>query len=111
MGMGQVSVAAATAVLGYDLARDQVWKTSGVDRVLTGIACAGSAAAADTKFDVMIDTVKIGEVYNTATGFPTQDHYFEFDNYIPAGSGISLIVTDAASTNPINVILQWDEMD
>lgn len=99
--MGQVSVAAATAVLGYDLARDQIWKTSGVDRILTGIAMCGSAAAADTKVDIMIDTVKVGEVYNSATGMPNQDSYFEFDNYIPSGSSIALIVTDAPANNQL----------
>lgn len=110
MGMGQTSVAAATAALGYDLTTGQIWATSSNDRALTGFAMAGSAAAGDTKVDVYVDQVKIGEFYNTATGFPTKDHFYPLDAGVPAGSKISVIVSDAASTNPINIVVQWDEL-
>ena len=110
MGMGQASVAAATAALGYDLTTGQIWAVSSSDRALTGFAITGSAAAGDTKVDVYIDQVKIGEFYNTTTGFPTRDHFYGLDNYCPAGSKISVIVTDAAATNPINIVLTWDEL-
>ena len=110
MGIGQASVAAATAALGYDLTTGQIWATSSSDRALTGFAITGSAAAGDTKVDVYIDQVKIGEFFNTTTGYPTKDHYYTLDNYCPQGSKISVIVTDAASTNPINIVVTWDEI-
>lgn len=110
MGIGQTSVAAATAALGYDLTTGQIWATSSSERGLTGFAICGSAAAGDTKVDVYVDQIKIGEFYNTTTGFPTKDHFYPLDNYVPAGSKISVIVTDAASTNPVNIIVQWDEL-
>ena len=111
MGMGQVSVAAATAALGYDLTTGQIWATSSDDRIITGFAITGSAAAGDTKVDVFIDQVKILEAYNTTTGFPTRDHFYALDAFCPAGSKISVIVTDAASTNPVNVVVAWEDYD
>jgi hypothetical protein len=110
MGMGQVSVAAATAVLGYDLTQGTLWAVQGSNRVITGIACCGSAAAGDAKFDLYVDQVKIGEFYNTTTGFPTKDHMYNLNNFVPAGSKISMIVTDAAGTNPLNVVIQWADV-
>lgn len=112
MGVGQNSVAAATAVLGYDLTTNQIWKTSSLDRALTGIALKGSAAANDTKVDVYVDSVKVGEFYNTSTGFPNMDDVIPMDmNFVPAGANLSIIVTDAPSTNPINVIVTWEEVE
>ena len=111
MGMGQTSVAAATAALGYDLTTGQIWATSSNDRALTGFAITGSAAAGDTKVDVFVDQVKILEAFNTTTGFPTRDHFYALDAYCPAGSKISVIVTDAAATNPINIVVTWDDME
>lgn len=110
MGMGQASIAAATAVLGYDLTTGQIWATSSADRALTGFAITGSAAGGDTKVDVFIDQVKIGEFFNTTTGYPTRDHFYALDNFVPAGSKISIIVTDAAASNPVNIVMTWDEM-
>lgn len=110
MGMGQVSVAAATAVLGYDCTAGTLWAVQGNNRVITGIAVTGSAAAGDAKVDLFVDQVKIGEFYNTTTGFPTKDHFYSLNNFVPAGSKISLIVTDAAGTNPLNIVLQWGDL-
>lgn len=111
MGMGQVSVAAATAALGYDLTTGQVWATSSSDRALTGFAMCGSAAAGDTKVSLYVDQVLVGEFFNTTTGYPTRDHFYSIDAYVPAGSKISCIVTDAAATNPVNVVIQWDDLE
>lgn len=109
MGVGQFSVAAATAVLGYDLSTSQLWKSSSDERFLTGFALKGSAAANDTKVSLYVDTVKVGEFYNTNTGFPDMDDVIPLDSiYVPAGANISIIVDDAASTNPINGILTWE---
>lgn len=110
MGMGQNSVAAATAVVGYDLALNQTWKVAGVDRALSGFAICGSAAALDTLVEILIDNVSIGQFYNTATGACTQDHFYLLDNYVPAGSNITIVVRDAPGTNPINIVVTWDEM-
>jgi hypothetical protein len=111
MGIGQFSVAAATAVLGYDLSTNQIWQTSSKPRALMGFALKGSAAAVDTKVDLYVDTTKIGEFYNTNTGFPNMDDVIPLDgNYIPPGAQIHIYVTDAAATNPINGIVVFQEL-
>lgn len=110
MGTGVSSTAAATAVLGYDLATGTIWQQQSKNRFLTGMALKGSAAAADTKVDLFIDTVKIGEFFNTNTGYPNMDDVVPLDgNYCPPGSQIHIYVTDAPATNPIFVLLTWRE--
>lgn len=108
MGVGQFSVAAATAVVGYDLAKDQIWQRSAIARALMGFGLKGSAAANDSKVSLYIDTVKIAEFYNTDTGFPNMDNVIPLDgNYVPPGCDIHIYVDDAPATNPINGIIVW----
>jgi hypothetical protein len=107
--LGQVSIAAATAVIGYDLARDTTWSQSSTPRILRGIALAGSAAAGDTKVEVFRGSVKVAEAYNSATGFPTRDHLFPVGAPIPPNEEVAVIVDDAPATNPINLIMEFQE--
>lgn len=108
---GQFSVAAATAVVGYDLATGTNWQRSAKDRALNGFALAGSAAAGDTKVDLLIDTVKVGEFYNTVLAMPTGDHLYPLGVYVPAGCDIHIYVTDAPATNPINGMLAFEDLE
>lgn len=111
MGVGQASVAAATAIVNYDLASGTAWQNQSKDRALTGFGLMGSAAAGDTKVDLFIDTVKVGEYYNINTGFPNNDSLIELDMlYVPAGAQIHVLVTDAPATNPINVMITWEDV-
>lgn len=102
----QVSIAAATAVVGYDLFQNTFWKTSGRRRLIRGLACRGSAAAGDTQIDIMVGEVTVSTLYNTTTGFPNMDDVFPAGNIpLPAGTPVSAIVRDAPATNPINVLI------
>ena len=85
MGVGEISIAAATAVVGYDLCSTARWQQMGVPRALTGIGLAGSAAALDTEIALSIDDVYIGSFLNTATGAVLLDaHLRPLDgNYVP----------------------------
>lgn len=104
--IGQVSVASATAVAGYDIFRDQTWRVSARTRKLRGIAVAGSTAAGDCSFDLYVDQYHIGRCYNLATGWPTRDHLIPLKgNLVPPGATISAIMLTAPTANPINVIL------
>ena len=103
--IGEFSIAAAVAVVGYDLARDTTWQAAQRPRFLRGAALAGSAAALDTIVDIFVDSVKVGELYNSATGAPTRDHLFPVGANVPSGANIKLIDRDAPGTNPINGIL------
>lgn len=110
MGVGQASVAAATAVLGYDLSQNTIWQQQAKNRFLTGFALKGSAASNDTKVSLFVDTVKVGEFFNGNTGFPNMDDVIPLDgNFVPAGAQLHIYVDDAPATNPINLIITWRE--
>lgn len=101
----EVSIAAATAVLGYDLAQNQPWKTAGRPRRLRGMALTGSAAAGDAAVRVLVGMAEVARKYNTTTGFPTRDHLVPVDALVPGGVPITVEVIDAPLTNPLNLLL------
>lgn len=105
MAVFEDSIAAATAVVGYDLLSNLPYaRVSGGDRVLSAAGLAGSAAALDTRVGVFIGGVKIGQLFNVSTGHVNNDRDLnDFgDAFIPAGESLSLLVEDAPATNPIN---------
>jgi len=107
MALSIVSVAAATAVVGYDLLTNRPdISSSGVRRVLRALALTGSAAAGDTAVDVKVGNRTVASLFNSATGFPTNDaSKFPTSYAVPPGSAVSVIVTDAPATNPINLLV------
>jgi lipid-binding SYLF domain-containing protein len=108
--IGYASVAAATAVVGYDLARDTVWQQSTKARAVAGLALKGSAAALDTEVDIYVDNVRVGNLFNSGTGAPNRDDLFRSGAYVPAGSEVHLLIKDAPATNPINVLVEFVDM-
>ena len=114
MGVGQVSVAAASATVGIDLLTfgtgPRFARMAGVDRIITGVGCCGSAAALDTEIHLFVEDVFAGNFYNITTGAPTTDHILPTKIAVPAGAQIRCVVNDAAATNPINITLKWDEL-
>jgi len=103
-----VSIAAAVAIVGADLFVGERWKEQPNDRVLTGLALRGSAAAGDTVVDLMVDETRVAQLVNNATGFPDNDDMVEVSVIIPANAELSAIITDAAATNPINLRVDLD---
>lgn len=100
--LGQFSVAAATAVVGYNLATGQTWRSAPYNRRLAGMGLAGSAAALDTHVRIMVGQEEVGDMFNASTGAVTRDDMFGVGALIPAGTEIMVIVDDAAASNPIN---------
>lgn len=107
--LGQVSIAAATAILGYDLCQNTPWQTSPRARRIVGIALTGSAAALDTHVKILVGTDQVGDAYNAATGAPTKDHMFRIGALVPAGESVHAFVDDAPATNPINLVVDFLE--
>ena len=105
MAVYEVSVAAATAVLNYDMFSYASWKTSNRPRVIRQIAVCGSAAAGDSRISLKVGQVEVADKYNTTTGFPTRDHLVGGGASVPAGAPISAVVTDAAASNPLNILI------
>jgi len=105
MAVYEVSVAAATAVLNYDMFQNTSWKTSNRPRVIRSIAVNGSAAAGDARVSLRVGQVEVADKYNSATGFPNRDDQVAVGATVPAGAPISCIVTDAPGSNPLNVLI------
>jgi hypothetical protein len=105
------SIAAAVALVGADLFTGEVWARSPVNRVLTGSALRGSAAAGDTEVELMIDEVRVSSFFNTTTGFPNMDDLVPLESlFIPAGALLRSLVRDAATTNPINHMVSLENV-
>lgn len=100
----QQSVLSATAVVGYDLLRDDAMNVSSSPRVIQASAMVGSAAINDTAVDLFVGNVKVATLYNTRAGVvaPLREDVVPLGNIlVKPGDKISAIVTDAAATNPI----------
>lgn len=99
------SIAAATAVVGYDLLTDNRQQVLPYPRVILGLKLTGSAAAGDTKVELWVGERRIGEYFNTNTGYGNADDIQPVNTPVPPGTPIHLIVVDAPNTNPINFVL------
>lgn len=107
--LGQVSIAAASAVVGYDLASGTTWQNSTHPRQMVAVGLTGSAAALDTLVEVFVGDRRVGEIYNSATGAPARDNMFRMGVDVPAGEDVHLFVRDAPATNPINAAIDFAE--
>jgi len=107
MALSIIPVAAATAVVGYDLLTNRPdIANSATARILRALALTGSAAAGDCAADIKVGNRTVATLYNTATGFPTNDaSKFPTSYNVPAGSPVSVIITDAPATNSINLLI------
>jgi len=107
MALSVVSVAAATAVVGYDLLTNRPdISVSSVARTLRAVGLTGSAAAGDAAVDIKVSSRTVATLFNSALGFPTADAAkFETSYAVPAGAPVSVIVTDAPATNPLNLLV------
>jgi len=102
-----VGVAAATAVVGYDLLQDQVWNRSPVNRVLQGIALTGSAVVGDSEVEVFVDEVRIGSYFNNKLLVANIDDLLPTGNLgVPAGALLRAIVRDAPATSILYTMVQ-----
>ncbi len=113
MATYEVSIPAATAVVGYDLLTDLPYvRVSGGNRILRRAALAGSAAAGDSRVGLAVGGVPVGRMYNVGTGFPNSDRDMRSmgDAFIPAGEALSALVEDAPATNPLNLLVEVEEL-
>jgi len=109
MSTVETSIAAATAVVGFNLLSNSPHRQSSRARRLRSIGLAGSAAAGDTEVSVLVNATEVARKFNTATGFPTRDHLSSVMRQIPANAEVAVIVIDAPATNPINLLLEFDD--
>ena len=113
MATFETSVAAATAVVGYDLLTDLPYvRQTGGNRVLRRAGLAGSAAAGDSRVGIQVGGVPVGRLFNVNTGFVNSDRDMRSmgDAFIPAGEALSALVEDAPTTNPLNLLVEVEEL-
>jgi hypothetical protein len=110
MALLQESVAAATAVVGYDVLRDNLLAVAQYSRRLVAGGLAGSAAALDTIVDLYVGAVFVARMYNSATGAVLVDaHMYTMRNItVPAGVRLQAKVVDAPASNVLNMSLETD---
>ena len=101
----QVSIAAATAVVNYDILSTAIFRTDGRPRRIVAAGLAGSAAALDTIVRLMVGSNQVATMYNTSTGAPNRDDMFRVGEAVPSNTPIHAYIVDAPSTNPINMAL------
>jgi hypothetical protein len=106
------SVAAGTAVVGYNILNNERWNRSPVHRILSACGLAGSAAILDTQGDLYIDEVRVSSFFNTALGAPQVNRDMQplASLLVPAGAELQFIVTDAPATSPINITLSLQDI-
>lgn len=103
----QVSIAAAIAILGYDLLTGEPGRSSSRPRTLVAAGLTGSAAALDSKISLKVGSLEVGRMFNSNTGAPNKDAMFRVGVLVPAGEEVHGEVTDAPVTNPLNLALDF----
>jgi len=107
MSLTTLGTAAATAVLGYNLLQNRPdVQSSGRNRTLRGLALTGSAVIGDCSVEVKVEDRVVATVFNSALLTPQMDRdLMKLSVYVPAGSAVSVIVTDAPATSILYVML------
>lgn len=106
--LAEQSVAAATAVVGYDLLTNDPLRQSEATRRIRKAGLAGSAAALDTKVELKVGNTTVATLFNVSTGAVLTDaHMRGVGARVPAGVEVRAVVTDAPATNPINIVVEF----
>lgn len=103
-------IAAATAVVGYDLLTGQRDARTPYARKLDGLAYVGSANVGDTVVEIFVQGQSVGKYANSSTGVGVdkQKDVMPLNIRVPANALIEAKVTDAASTNAVVLQLEFD---
>ena len=102
--LNYASVAAATAVVGYDVLQGVKWRRENFGRVLTGIGVAGSAAIGDCDGELFVNGINMGEFKNLVLAWPSKDYILPTQIPVPANALLEFKMTTAPTTNPINIL-------
>lgn len=104
------SVAAASAPVGTDLCASQAMQQAAWPRRIRGVGLTGSAAAGDTICRLAVGTLEVGNIYNQTTGFPAANAaMFMIGAYVPPNQEVHVFVVDAPGTNPINLVIDFED--
>ena len=109
MGNISESVAAATAIVGYDLMTGSRHQQKEQNRSIQVLKLTGSAAKGDTEIELFIGDDLVGNFFNTTEGAGVwgvrEDEVVLGGVMVYPGEQIHAYVVDAPTTNPINLTL------
>lgn len=109
MGNIEESVAAASAIVGYDLMKDSRHQQKETTRVISTLKLTGSAAKGDTEIELFIGDDLVGNFHNTTEGagvWGLKEDQVDLGGVIVyPGEQIHAYVKDAPTTNAINLSL------
>jgi len=99
------AVAAATAVVGYDLLKDVPENRLPYARIIDGFAYVGANAAAESTVEIWINGVKKGTYANSSTGLVIDQNkdLMGMNLYIAANEQLQAIVKTAPTVSPVVV--------
>lgn len=106
----QVTVAAATAVLNYDLLMGEKFAQASYARKLVEFAIVGSAAIGDCGVEIWAGEARKGQFYNSSAGanLIPKDYDRKYPNaFIPANAQVMVKVIDAPASNPVVIELTF----
>jgi len=96
----QVGVAAATAIVGFDMFTGEPWARTPQRRVINEIGVTGSAVVGDSEVELFVDEVRIGNFFNSALLVPQFDSMIALGRLlVPGGSLLRCLVRDAPATS------------
>lgn len=107
MALTTIGIAAATAVLGYNMLQNRPdVQSAGRMRTLRGFALTGSAVIGDCSVDVKVGDRVVGTFFNSALLTPQQNRdVMPMSVAVPAGVPVSVIVADAPATSILYAML------
>ena len=101
-----ISVAAATAIIGFDMLRDDPIRARPFPRRIKAIGLTGSAAALDTEGVLLIGNKRVATIFNSAVGAPLRDaHMYPINEEVQANEELHFEIIDAPVTNALNLAL------
>lgn len=107
MSLTTIGIAAATAVLGYNMLQNRPdVQSAGRQRVLRGLALTGSAVIGDCSVDVKVGDRVVATIFNSALLTPQADRdMMPMQVLVPVSVPVSVIVVDAPATSILYVML------
>jgi len=111
--MGNISahVAVATAIVGYDLLKDELENRQPVARKIEAMGLVGSVAVGDTEVEIRVNGKTEAVIQNTTVGVAATNpgacavdkDLKKYDIYVPANTRIEALVKDAPGTNDVRL--------
>jgi len=107
MSLTTIGTAAAIAVLGYNLLQNRPdVQSAGRNRTLRGLALTGSAVIGEASVEIKVGDRVVATIFNSALLTPQADRdMMPLSVYVPAGVPVSAIVTAAAATSILYILL------